>query len=190
MRDIPAPPRCELCGALLEDAGHDTPETTEDLASLLRSMADMYVADPRILGLIMLRVRFPSASQREIAARLKISPARMTQIMHEIEAISSPLSDALRIIVAGNNEHQGGAVSVAAPRFVEGQMVTAIDRNGKPIVGPVAEIVMPGRVPQNGGGGNARHPRPFISYVIKTDRGMAWPRPHTIQAIQPNRSNP
>ena len=185
MRDIPAPPRCELCGALIDSA--DQPEPEIDPHRLLSALADIYLADHRLLGIVLLSATKPQATARWIAQSLGISPARVSTLTAQLQAVNPAIADALRIIRTGHADHRrgaGGAVpQPTGPRHTEGQRVTAVDRNGRPVTGTIAQIVLPGRRPSLGIGG-ANHVRTSTSYVIRTDAGtIHWPPAHTVRTL-------
>lgn len=88
-RDVPDAERCPYCGALSSSA--DEPNDAAAL-EVLRFMAALYDIEPLYPNLVLLRVRYPLASNRELAGRLGITPTACYRLWQRLKAYSPVLA--------------------------------------------------------------------------------------------------
>ena len=112
---IPAPRRCELCGALLEQTERTVLEKTT-LEDGLWALAD--VAErigPVAISVLLLRLRYPRVSSREIARRLNLSAIQNYRLYLRVLRSDSRLARIMRGMGAKTRGLQGGRKRGAGP---------------------------------------------------------------------------
>ena len=99
--NIPAPDRCELCGALRFGAGETDLRPSYDAVEMLRRLADIWLQDRVALGIVLARVAMPTASMRELGS---VVGRDVSTVAHHMRALRKH-SGALGAFVQSKNAH-------------------------------------------------------------------------------------
>lgn len=93
---LPAPPRCELCGAERTEAGTERPRPNESIHTMLHYLAELSADDHLAVRCLFARMLAPRASYRALAASVGVSHVRVQQKIRRLQEINPMMADFLR----------------------------------------------------------------------------------------------